>query len=119
MMSRFLFLFLVASLLDGVVAAERPPNIVLIFTDDQGYQDIGCFGAPKIKTPHLDQMAKEGRRFTSFYSANSVCSPSRAALLTGCYPKRVGLHENEKGQWVLFPGNQRGLNPDETTIAVA
>ena len=58
----------------------RPPNFVLIFTDDQGYNDIGCFGSPKIKTPHLDRMAKEGRKFTSFYSANSVCSASRAAL---------------------------------------
>ena len=92
-------------------ATHRPPNVIIIFTDDQGYQDLGSFGAPKIKTPHLDQMAKEGRRFTSFYSANSVCSPSRAALLTGCYPTRVNV------PGVLFPRHREGLNPDETTIA--
>ncbi len=95
--------------------AARPigqkPNIVIIFTDDQGYQDIGCFGSPLIKTPNLDRMAQEGRRFTSFYSANSVCSPSRAALLTGCYPPRVGVYK------VLFPKDSIGLNPKEITIA--
>jgi len=89
----------------------KAPNIVLIFTDDQGYNDIGCFGSPKIKTPHLDKMATEGRRFTSFYSANSVCSPSRAALLTGCYPTRVSV------PGVLFPRHDTGLNPEEITIA--
>jgi len=99
-----------------LIAAQDPipgrkPNIVLIFTDDQGYQDIGCFGSPLIKTPNLDRMAQEGRRFTSFYSANSVCSPSRAALLTGCYPPRVGVHK------VLFPRDTMGLNPKEITIA--
>ncbi|MCP4846845.1 MAG: sulfatase [Verrucomicrobiaceae bacterium] len=94
----------------GFVAA-KPPNFVLIFTDDQGYQDIGCFGSPLIKTPNLDAMAAQGRRFTSFYSANSVCSPSRAALMTGCYPTRVGI------PGVLFPGHKTGLNPDEITIA--
>ena len=92
-------------------AAERPPNFVVIFTDDQGYQDIGCFGSPLIETPHLDRMALEGRKFTSFYSANSVCSPSRAALLTGCYPTRVSV------PGVLFPRHKTGLNPDEITIA--
>ena len=92
-------------------ADERLPNIVVIFTDDQGYQDIGCFGSPLIKTPHLDRMASEGVKFTSFYSANSVCSPSRAALLTGCYPTRVGI------PGVLFPRHTVGLNPSEVTIA--
>jgi len=91
--------------------ADRPPNIVLIFTDDQGYQDLGCFGSPLIKTPHLDKMAAEGMRFTSFYSASSVCSPSRAGLLTGCYPVRVNVPR------VLFPGSKTGLNPEEITIA--
>ena len=94
-----------------LVADETPPNIVLIFTDDQGYQDIGCFGSPLIKTPNLDRMAEEGVRLTDFYSANSVCSPSRAALLTGCYPNRVGV------TGVLFPRHSTGLNPSETTIA--
>jgi arylsulfatase A len=87
------------------------PNFIVIFADDQGYQDMGCFGSPKIKTPNLDQMAREGMRFTDFYSACSVCSPSRAALLTGCYPPRVGLTR------VLFPRDTVGLNPKETTIA--
>ena len=79
--------------------------------DDQGYQDLGCFGSPNIKTPNIDQMAAEGMRFTDFYAASSVCTPSRAALLTGCYPKRVG------GLNVLFPRDRHGLNPEETTIA--
>ena len=93
-------------------APEGRPNVVLIFTDDQGYQDLGCFGSPKIKTPNLDSLAAEGRKFTSFYVASPVCTPSRAALLTGCYPKRVGL---ERG--VLFPRSRTGLNPKEITLA--
>ena len=88
------------------------PNIVLIVADDQGYADLGCFGSKTIRTPHLDRLAKEGRKFTSFMVASSVCSPSRAALLTGCYPKRVGM---QKG--VLFPASTLGLNPAEHTIA--
>ncbi|NQU20436.1 MAG: sulfatase [Candidatus Nealsonbacteria bacterium] len=93
-------------------AAEKPPNFVLIFADDQGYQDVGCFGSPKIKTPALDRMAKEGRRFTDFYSAAPVCSASRAALMTGCYCARVGV------TGVFFPNRSRqGLNPDEVTVA--
>ncbi|MHC4539967.1 MAG: sulfatase-like hydrolase/transferase, partial [Planctomycetota bacterium] len=87
------------------------PNFVIIFTDDQGYQDVGCFGSPSIKTPNLDRMAAEGMKFTDFYAAASVCSPSRAALLTGCYPPRVGITK------VLFPRDNIGLNPEETTIA--
>ena len=109
-MRESLLLLFCAVCFSGFVAA-KPPNFVLIFTDDQGYQDIGCFGSPLIKTPNLDAMAAAGRRFTSFYSANSVCSPSRAALMTGCYPTRVGI------PGVLFPGHKTGLNPDEITIA--
>ncbi len=90
---------------------ERLPNFVIIFTDDQGYQDIGCFGSPKIKTPNLDRMAGEGMKFTDFYSANAVCSASRAALLTCCYPPRVSISS------VLFPRHKVGLHPDEITIA--
>ncbi len=97
--------------------AERAPNFVIIYCDDLGYNDIGPFGSTKHRTPNLDRMAEEGRRFTDFYVTSGVCSPSRSSLMTGCYPKRVGLHQNEKGQWVLFPGNHRGLNPDEITIA--
>jgi len=88
------------------------PNFIIIFTDDQGYQDLGCFGSEDIKTPHIDRMASEGRMLTSFYSANPVCSASRAALMTGCYPRRV----LEK-KTVLFPRDNVGLHPEETTIA--
>jgi len=92
-------------------ASKDKPNFIIIFIDDQGYQDLGCFGSPNIKTPNIDQMAKDGMRFTDFYSAASVCTPSRAALMTGCYPERVG------NLGVLFPRNNTGLNPEETTIA--
>jgi arylsulfatase A-like enzyme len=88
-----------------------PPNVIIIMADDQGYEDLGCFGSPKIKTPHIDRMAGEGMRFTDFYSGASVCTPSRAALLTGCYASRVG------NLGVLFPRDNRGLNPSEITIA--
>jgi arylsulfatase A-like enzyme len=102
-----LILLLTAALLP----AAGKPNFVLIFTDDQGYGDLVCFGSKTIRTPHLDRLAKEGRKFTSFMSASSVCTPSRAALLTGSYPKRISL-EN-----VLFPSSNTGLHPDEHTIA--
>ena len=107
-LSSIVFLLLVAV---SFSHAASKPNVIIIFTDDQGYQDLGCFGSPNIKTPHIDQMAKEGMRFTDFYSAASVCTPSRAALLTGCYPERVG------NLGVLFPNRTQGLNPEETTIA--
>ena len=71
--------------------SERLPNIIIILTDDQGYADLGCYGARGFSTPNIDQMAAGGLRFTDFYVASSVCTPSRAALLTGCYPQRVGL----------------------------
>ncbi|MFO7957544.1 MAG: sulfatase [Candidatus Brocadiia bacterium] len=93
------------------------PNILLINCDDLGYGDLGCYGSPVNKTPHLDRLASEGVRFTDFYQAAPVCSPSRAAMMTGCYPRRVGLATNEHGGWVLFPGNAVGLNPDEVTTA--
>lgn len=92
--------------------AEKLPNFIIIFTDDLGYGDLGCYGNPTIRTPNLDRMAGEGLKFTQFYVASPVCTPSRAALLTGCYPKRVGLHRH-----VLFPDYVTGINPDEFTIA--
>jgi arylsulfatase A len=95
----------------GGETASGKPNFIIIFTDDQGYQDVGCFGSPSIETPNLDRMAAEGMKFTDFYAAASVCSPSRAALLTGCYPPRVGITK------VLFPRDNIGLNPQEATIA--
>lgn len=88
-----------------------PPNIVLIFTDDQGYQDVGAFGADDILTPNLDQMASEGIMLSSFYAAQAVCSASRAGLLTGCYPNRIGIHN------AFMPDSKIGLNASETTIA--
>ena len=97
---------------DPAAATPVKPNFVLIFTDDQGYGDLGCFGSKSIRTPHLDRLAAEGRKFTSFMSASSVCTPSRAALLTGSYPKRLSM---AKG--VLFPTSTTGLHPDEHTIA--
>lgn len=107
-----LFCLMFLALASTTASADRPPNIVIIFTDDQGYNDVGCFGSPDIRTPRLDAMAKQGIRFTDFYVAASVCSASRAALLTGCYPDRVGV----KG--VFFPNRgYDGLHPDEITIA--
>lgn len=104
-------LLIMAALGLSVGAADKP-NFIIIFTDDQGYGDLGCFGSTKIKTPNIDRLAREGRRFTSFMVASPVCSPSRAALLTGCYPKRIGMHRH-----VLFPNSTRGMHPDEVTIA--
>ncbi|MBU0639036.1 MAG: sulfatase [Planctomycetes bacterium] len=90
---------------------RRPPNIVVIFTDDQGYGDVGAFGAKDLATPHLDRAAAEGVRFTSFYVAQPVCSASRAGLLTGCYPNRVGI------SGALGPNSKIGISDDEVTLA--
>lgn len=96
---------------------RNKPNFIVIFCDDLGYGDVGCFGSTKHHTPNLDRMAAEGRRFTSFYVTSGVCTPSRSSLMTGCYPRRVNMHQNETNLCVLFPVNQRGLHPDEITIA--
>jgi arylsulfatase A len=101
---------LAAAPLASAAGAATKPNIVLIYCDDLGYGDIGPYGS-RIRTPNLDRMASEGIRFTNFYSANPVCSPSRAALLTGRYPTRVGVPK------VLFPADTAGLALSETTIA--
>jgi len=110
--SRLLTALLAAVLLSVAQLCAAKPNFIIIFTDDQGYGDLSCFGSKTIKTPNIDRIAKEGRKFTSFMVASPVCTPSRAALLTGCYPKRVGMHQH-----VLFPASTKGLNASEHTIA--
>ncbi len=95
--------------------ASGKPNVIFILTDDLGYSDVGCYGATKVKTPHIDRLAAKGLRFTDFHTAASICSPSRAAFLTGAYPQRCGLYMGINPQrtahWFL------GLNPDEITLA--
>ncbi|WP_421948133.1 sulfatase [Phaeodactylibacter xiamenensis] len=111
------FLVPVGALLSFYAFTGEPtpekPNVVIIFTDDLGYGDLGCYGNAVIRTPHLDQMAAEGARFTEFYSISPVCSPSRAGLLTGRYPIRMGI------QSVFFPESWTGMAPEEITLAEA
>ena len=98
------------------MSEQRRPNIILINCDDLGYGDLGSYGSERNDTPALDRMADEGMRFTDFYMASPVCSPSRASMLTGCYPPRIGFGLLD-GLHVLFPGQPVGLHPDEVTIA--
>jgi arylsulfatase A len=107
---RILVFITVFSMLAAAAHAAAKPNFIVIFTDDQGYGDLGCFGSPDIHTPNIDRMAAEGMRFTSFYAA-PFCGPSRASLMTGCYPPRAGLAFNHS------PGAKTGINPDEITVA--
>jgi len=97
--------------------ARRPPNFIIIFCDDLGYGDVGCFGATRHRTPNIDRMAAEGMKFTSFYVTSGVCTPSRSSLMTGCYPRRVNMHQDANNLCVLFPVSKKGLNPAEITIA--
>ena len=108
--------FLAAFANGEIRAADPLPNFIVVFCDDLGYGDLGCYGSTKNRTPNIDRMATEGVRFTSFYSSSPVCTPSRSSLMTGCYARRVGMHEAETGHWVLIPRNRRGLNPDEVTL---
>ncbi len=94
---------------------KKRPNIILINCDDLGYGDLGCYGSTLHDTPVLDDMAKNGRMFTDFYMGSPVCSPSRGALMTGCYPPRIGF-TTFNDDWVLFPGDDIGLSPDEITL---
>ncbi|MBG88885.1 MAG: arylsulfatase [Verrucomicrobiales bacterium] len=110
-MIRRLIFTLALSVCLSARAAERLPNFVIVFTDDQGYGDVGCFGAKGYTTPHLDRMAKEGVRFTNFHVASAVCSASRVALLTGCYNTRVSI------RGALGPKSTHGIHADEMTIA--
>ncbi len=98
--------------------AETPrPNFIVILCDNLGYGDIGCFGSTRHRTPHIDRMAAEGMKLTSFYAASGVCTPSRASLMTGCYPRRVNMHVGAEGGAVLRPVASKGLHPHEVTIA--
>src|SRR5688572_26584143 len=105
----------VLALAAGPSPAADPPNVVVILCDDLGYGDLGCYGHPTIRTPHLDRMAAEGMKFTSFYSAAPVCTPSRAALLTGRLPVRSGMTSDTRR--VLFPDSAGGLPESEVTLA--
>ena len=115
-----LFLILISKMLliicsliftSGCGQKNNNPNIIIIFTDDQGYGDLGCYGATKFQTPNIDSMAKEGILFTDFYVSQAVCSASRASLMTGSYAERVGV------QGALSPWEVRGLDPKIQTIA--
>lgn len=109
---RWLLLFILAvGASVAAPAASRLPNIVIIFADDQGYADVGAFGAKGFKTPNLDRLAREGVKFTNFHVAQPVCSASRAALLTGCYPNRIGIHG------ALGPLAKHGISENEMTLA--
>lgn len=107
-----LLAFLAASLLvSHAGSAPSTPNLVVIFMDDMGYADVSCFGAQGYQTPNIDRLAAEGRKFTNFHVAQPVCSASRAALLTGCYPNRIGMHG------ALGPSARHGIHADEMTLA--
>ena len=96
----------------AVAQDSAKPNVVFIFVDDQGYYDLGCYGATEVSTPRIDAMANQGIRFADYYAAAPICSPSRAGLLTGCYPRRVGNHI-----WVHRADSSSGIHSDELTIA--
>lgn len=107
--------FLTALSTGTLLAASERPNVIFMLMDDMGYSDVGCYGAEKVDTPNIDRIAAEGLQFTDFHTAASICSPSRAAFLTGAYPQRAGLYmginQNREAHWFL------GLNPDEITLA--
>ncbi len=108
---------LLCLLLLSASAFAAQPNIIFIFVDNFGNGDLGCFGSKLHRTPNVDRLAVEGTKFTSFYVASGVCTPSRAALMTGCYPRRVNMHVSDTGGAVLQPVARKGLNPSETTLA--
>jgi len=119
-MRKRIILSIIATLFTALVKAQSKPftpNLIVIFVDDLGYGDLGCYGHPTILTPNIDQMAQEGMKFTQFYVAASVCTPSRAGLLTGRYPIRTGLVQGMIPGRVLFQNDKTGLKQEETTIA--
>ena len=108
----FIYLITVCFILALNLFADRPPNIVLILTDDLGYNDLSCYGNLEYKTPNIDRFAKEGQKWTEFYSASHICSPSRAAILTGLYPVRTGTSSH-----VFFEWSAQGLPKNSNTIS--
>jgi arylsulfatase A len=122
MMSRFLFAFMGTCFLsinyNDAYCQKQTPNVIIIMADDLGYGDLSCYGHPTIRTPYLDQMASEGMRFTQFYSASSLCTPSRAGLMTGRLPIRSGMHSSPTKN-NLYPTSIGGLPANEITIAEA
>ncbi len=106
-----LLLCSVSTISDANPGRQGPPNIVIVFTDDQGWGDLSCYGSKQIPTPHIDQLAAEGMRFTDFYVSQPVCSASRSSLITGCYANRVGI------SGALVPSSKIGIAPEELTIA--
>tara|TARA_R110002096_G_scaffold219289_6_gene407580 strand:- start:2148 stop:3614 length:1467 start_codon:yes stop_codon:yes gene_type:complete len=98
-------------------ASPSKPNFIIVFCDNLGYGDIEPFGSTLHRTPNLNRMAREGRKFTHFCVTAGVCTPSRSSLMTGCYSQRVGMHDNPRDGWVLRPVSPYGLHPDEITIA--
>ena len=111
-----LIVFVFTSFQTKKQVAHQKPNIILIFMDDMGYADLSCYGSETISTPNIDKLANNGMKFTDFHVAASVCTPSRTALLTGCYPHRLGLPKVLFPEGKNNPGNT-GLHPDEQTIA--
>src|SRR6185436_12781085 len=113
-----IWLVVLAALAFGMASfaapAAKPPNIIIILADDLGYGDLGCYGHPSIRTPNLDRMATEGLRFTDFYSAANLCTPSRAALLTGRFAIRSGM-AGSTNRHVLYPEDPGGLPSGEIT----
>lgn len=107
-----LFAILLGIMLTPAKGEDKQPNVVIIFIDDQGYYDLGCYGATEVETPRIDQLVDEGIRFTDYYAAAPICSPSRAGLLTGAYPRRIGMET-----WVQRADSNRGIHPDEVTMA--
>ena len=91
---------------------EKPPNVIFILTDDLGYSDLSAYGSDHIRTPHLDQLAAEGAKLTSYYATQAVCSASRASILTGTYPNRIGIGG------ALGPRSKNGINPKELLLEI-
>ena len=110
-MKKFLLLASIVAFACTPIFAQKKPNVIVILMDDLGYGDLSCYGASQYQTPNLDQMAKNGIRLTNFLSAQAVCSASRAGLLTGCYPNRIGI------SGALFPNSPIGISTEEETIA--